>query len=145
MLLDKIEADLKKAMLAKDEDTKSALRMVKGEVPRLNLKAGEKPTDEDIQKIITKLIKSETLVLEYSGQDKDTSAYVNILSQYLPQMMNKAQVQSWIVDNIDLSQFSSKIKAMGAIMKHLKGKADGNLVKNVLLDMDVFLERVDNL
>jgi uncharacterized protein YqeY len=135
MLLETIESDLKKAMLAKDEDKKSALRMVKGEIPRLNLKAGEKPTDEDIQKIITKLIKSELLVLEYSGQDKDNSAFVNILSQYLPQMMNKAQVQSWIVDNIDLSQFPSKIKAMGAIMKHLKGKADGNLVKDILLEM----------
>jgi len=134
MLLEKIKSDLKKAMLAKDEPVMSTLRMVIGEVPRLNKKAGEEVTDLEVETIIRKLIKSELLVLEHSGVDPDESIYINVLNSYIPKLMSKAQIQTWIMDNIDISQFNPKMKAMGSIMKELKGKADGNLVKEVLTE-----------
>lgn len=139
MLLEKLDQDIKEAMKNRDNEKKDALRMIKGEIPRLNLKAGENPTDEQIHKIIKKLIKGEVIVLEYSGQDPSISRFIGILEEYLPQMMDKGQIQSWIVDNIDLSQFNPKIKAMGPIMKHLNGKADGKLVKQILTETEEFI------
>lgn len=134
MLIEKLENDLKQAILKRDEEKKNAIRMVKGEIPRLNLKAGEKATDEQIQKIISKLIKSEILVIEYSGQDKNDSTFIKVLEDYLPQMMMEEEIKTWINDNINLDDFNPKIKAMGKIMGSLKDKADGNLVKKILLE-----------
>jgi uncharacterized protein YqeY len=134
MLLEKIKSDLKQAMLAKNEPVMSTLRMIIGEVPRLNKKAGEEATDLEIETIIRKLIKSELLVLEHSGVDPDESIYIKTLNSYIPKLMSKAQIQTWIMDNLDMSEFNPKMKAMGSIMKNLKGKADGNLVKQVLTE-----------
>ena len=131
-LLDEIKADLKQAMMSKDEARKSTLRMVIGEVPRLNKKAGEKPTDEEVLDIIRKLIKSETMVLNASGQDESKSDYINILKDYLPSMMTEHEIAEWIERNININDYSPKIKAMGEIMKALRGKADGNVVRKLL-------------
>jgi uncharacterized protein len=132
-LLATVKSDLKAAMKAKDEVKKNTLRMIIGEVPRLNKKAGEEPTDNEIQAIIEKLIKSELMVLEASGVDEDTSDYVNILKGYLPTKMTAEEISTWIDENVNLDEFNPKAKAMGFIMKSLKGKADGNLVRGILL------------
>lgn len=130
MILDKINTDLAKAMLERNEEVKDALRLVKGEIPRLNLKVGVVPTDEQILKIISKMIKSEKTVLEYRGETK--SPFIEILEKYLPQMMSEDDIVIWIDENIVINDFNPKIKAMGKIMKSLKGKADGNLVRKIL-------------
>lgn len=145
MLIDKIKKDLTVAMKAGNKVQKMALRMIMGEIPRLNLKKDESPTDEQVLNIIRKLIKSEKMICEYSGQDECDSDYIQALEAYLPSMMNEAEIQAWIVDNINIGNFNPKIKAMGVIMKHLKGKADGALVKKALQDIEDFLLRADNI
>lgn len=135
MLIDKIKVDLKQAMMDKDEHKKSTLRMVLGEVPRLNLKAGEIPPDELIRSIIRKLIKAETIVIELSKEDVKESKYINTLNDYLPKMMSKEEVCQWLVKNrdiVNLDNFKPQIKAIGVIMKHLQGKADGKTVSEIL-------------
>jgi hypothetical protein len=129
MLLDKIKSDLKQSMKDKNEERKDALRMVIGEVPRLNKKVGEEVTDDDVLKIIKKLIKAENIILQY--RTVDTSPMIDILSEYLPKMMSEEEIREWIMNNIDLLP-DKKMKAMGEIMKSLKGRADGFLVREVL-------------
>lgn len=133
MLLEKIKADLKQAMIEKNDTKKSTLRMVMGEVPRLNKKANEQPSDDEILNIIRRLIKSETIVLNASGIDDSESEYIKILDSYLPKMMNQEEIITWIDENINLNDFDPKVKAMGSIMKELKGKADGNIVRKILV------------
>ena len=145
MLYQKIKDDMKKAMKERNEDVRYATRMILGETPRLNKKAGELPTDQEVEGIIKRLIKSEIMVCEYSGQDECDNTYIQILNAYLPKMMSEGEVQQWIVDNINLGDFNPKIKAMGAIMKHLNGKADGAMVKKVLGDIESFLDRVEKI
>lgn len=135
MLLDMIKADLKKAMMMRDEDKKNTLRLILGEVPRLNKKANETITDGEIEGIIRKLIKSETIVLEASNSDKNESIYIQTLEGYLPQMMPFLDIINWVVNNIEIDNYDPKIKAMGVIMKQLKGKADGKMVRQVLESM----------
>lgn len=135
MLIDKIKKDLTEAMKSSNADAKNALRIIIGEIPRLNLKADEKPTDNQVQGIIQKLIKSEKMVCEYSGQDECDSEYISILEGYIPKQMTKEEVAQWLTANrdiVDLTKFSPQIKAMGLIMKHLKGKVNGNVVREIL-------------
>lgn len=137
-LIQQIVIDLHKEIKNRNTGNISALRMIIGEVQRLNKKADEEVTDEEVQAIIRKLIKSETQVVELQGGKAEDSLYINVLNKYVPKMMSKAQIQTWIMDYVDMSEFNPKMKAMGSIMKELKGKADGNLVKQVLTEWGTF-------
>jgi uncharacterized protein len=127
-LQDKLKADLKTAMKAKDDTRKDALRVVMGEMARLDKKVFP---DEDVIKILKKLIKSEKEMLDRSGQG-DRSAFMDVIEGYLPQMASEAQIHQWIADNIDFSAYKNKMQAMGTIMGHFGSTADGNTVKKVL-------------
>jgi len=57
------------------------------------------------------------------------------LTGYLPQMAGEAEIAAWINENIDFSQYNSKMQAMGPIMKHFGANADGNTVKEILQNL----------
>ena len=129
-LQDKLKDDLKAAMKAKDTAKKDAIRVVMGEMARADKK---KLGDDEILGILKKLIKSEKEMLEKSSQGK-TSTFIEIIEAYLPQMATAEEVRQWIAANVDFSAHKNKMQAMGPIMAHFGGSADGNLVKQVLQD-----------
>lgn len=133
MLEERIRKDLMEATLARDREKSSTLKMILGEIPRLNKKAGVKATNTEIEIIIRKLIKSEKLVIEYSNGTGGSSTYIRTLEKYVPKMMDELEIKQWVLDNIDLSAYSNTVQAMGKVMKVLKGKADGNIVKRALM------------
>jgi uncharacterized protein YqeY len=145
-LQDKIKADLKTALLKKDTEAKSALRLIMSEFPGLTvpitlesgkkttrLKKPEEITNDDILGIIRKLVKSEKTVLELK---KETSSpYLEILERYLPRMATAEEIRAWIAGNVDFSEYKSPLQAMGKIMKHYGKLADGKMVKKILGSM----------
>jgi len=123
-----IKKDLMGAMKARDEDKKSTLRVIMGEFARADSK---EISDDEVIKVLKKLIKSEKETLSQKGSDEDT-AFVRIIETYLPQMAPEEEIIAWVNGNIDLSQFKSKMQAMGPIMKHFGTRADGNAVRGIL-------------
>jgi Glu-tRNA(Gln) amidotransferase subunit E-like FAD-binding protein len=60
---------------------------------------------------------------------------LNILETYLPKMMNKdevAKIAKIKKEEFGVNDVKEKGKLMQALMKELKGQADGNLVKEVV-------------
>lgn len=133
MLLQQLKKDKLKAIKTKNVDRRDAINMVLGEIPRLNKLKHEKVTDTEVISIINKLIKSELVTLEYAGISHEKSNYLNTLREYLPKMMTEEEISTWILDNIDLGAYNTPIQSMKDVMKELKGKADGGLVKNILM------------
>lgn len=142
-LLQKLKADLKSAMINKDNETRNAIRQIMSEYPKLTvpitLESGKKTTrpkkqeeitDADIQDIIRSLVKSEKTVLELTKAEE--SPYLKILESYLPKMAERSEIEGWIEENIDFSKFKNSMQAMGTVMKHFGRLADGNLVKDIL-------------
>ncbi|MCF8051814.1 MAG: GatB/YqeY domain-containing protein [Desulfobacterales bacterium] len=126
-LREQIKSDLTRAMKEKDDVRKEALRVVLGELSR----QGQKDlTDEDVVKILKKLLKSENELLQSSGAA--TSEFINILEGYLPKMATDEEILAWIRENIDFDSYKSKMQAMGPIMKHFGAAADGNRVRDLL-------------
>lgn len=123
-----IKIDLMGAMKAKDEDKKSTLRVIMGEFARADVK---ELSDDEVIKVMRKLIKSEKETLAQKGSDENT-VFIQIIETYLPQMASEDEIVAWVRNNIDLSQFKSKMQAMGPIMKHFGARADGNVVKTIL-------------
>jgi uncharacterized protein len=146
-LLKKLKDDLKKAMLGKNNRVRDTIRIIMGEYPSLTvpitLESGKKTTrvkkpeeitNDDLLGIIRKLVKSEKTVLDIKS--KDSSDYLEILESYLPQMATKEEITAWINENIDFSEFKNSMQAMGTIMKHFGKLADGNLVKQILQELN---------
>jgi len=142
-LLEKIRLDLKQAMLKNDQDVRNTMRLIMAEFPKLTvpltLESGKKSTrlkkpeeisDDDILGIINGLVKSEQIVLEAKKQT--TSKYLEILQAYLPRQATRAEIEAWIKENIDFSQYKNKMQAMGTIMQHFGKTADGKQVNQIL-------------
>lgn len=126
-----IKSDLTAAIKAKDEEKKDTLRVILGEFSRLDKK---ELSDDEVVKILKKLIKSEKEMLEKKGDETD-SRFISIIENYLPKMATQAEITNWIEQNIDFSEFKNKMQAMGFIMKHFGATADGNAVKKLLQKM----------
>jgi len=142
-LYDKIRQDMKTSMLKKDTAVRDTMRLIIGAFPEITVpitlesgkkstrvKTPEEITDEDIQNIIRKFVKSEKTVLEIK---KETSSdYLSLLESYLPQMATTEEIEAWIKSNVDFSAVKSPMQAMGTVMKHFGKLADGNQVKGIL-------------
>jgi uncharacterized protein YqeY len=130
-LQSQMKKDLSAAIKAKDEKKKDALRVILGEFGRLDKK---ELSDDEVVKILKKLMKTEKEVLEQKGETAD-SEFIKVIENYLPKMATEAEITAWIHQNIDFSQFKNKMQAMGIIMKHFGAAADGNFVKKIIQKM----------
>jgi len=130
-LQEQIKKDLAAAMKAKDDEKKSVLRVIMGEFGR---QAQKEIGDDEVIKIIKKLVKSEKEVLEKSGAVQ-TNRFIQVAESYLPRTATEEDIRFWIAANINLNDFKNKMQAMRPIMQHFGANADGNLVKKVLSEL----------
>ncbi|MGA9177502.1 MAG: GatB/YqeY domain-containing protein [Desulfobacterales bacterium] len=130
-LQSQMKKDLHAAIKAKDEQKKDALRVILGEFARFDKK---ELSDDEIVKILKKLMKAEKEVLEQKGETAD-SAFISVIENYLPKMATEEEITAWIHQNIDFSQFKNKMQAVSLVLKHFGATADGNFVKTIIQRM----------
>jgi hypothetical protein len=46
--------------------------------------------------------------------------------------VSREEIEAWIREKIDFSQYKNKMQAIGTIMKHFGKTADGKLVNQIL-------------
>jgi hypothetical protein len=126
-LQEKIKADLKTAMLAREEARVSALRVLIGEFQRQGTK---ELSDQEVLGVIRKLVKAETETMAKSGVGE--SAYLKVLEDYLPRAATEEEIRAWIAANVNMAEYPNRMQAMKPIMAHFGGQADGNLVRRIL-------------
>lgn len=144
MLKDKLNEDMKAAMLSKDADKLSTIRMLKSAIQYHEIQkggAGYEATDEDVLEVIGREVKKrrESIELYEKGgrqelADKEKNE-LELLQTYLPEQMEEEEIVKIVKDAIERTGSSSMQdmgKLMGAIMPQVKGKADGNLVNKIV-------------
>ncbi len=129
-LQEKIRADLKDSMKARDAARTSALRVLIGEFGRQSKK---ELADAEVVAIVRKMIKNERETLEKSGEE--SSEFLSIIESYQPRQASEADIRVWVEGNIDFAGFRNKMQAMRPIMAHFGASVDGNMVKKVLESM----------
>ena len=121
-LQEQIHTDLKSAMLAKNEFTKSILRVLIGELNR----EGKTVSDDRVTAIIKKMCENAKIV----GNDHE----ITILEKYLPAQLSEDELRTIISALVFENSFT--VKDMGKIMGTLKekynGKYDGKLAATVV-------------
>ncbi|CAN5758848.1 GatB/YqeY domain-containing protein [soil metagenome] len=140
---EKINADIKTAMLAKDAARLEALRAIKSAVLTLKTSA-EGLTEASAAKAMQKEVKKRRESAEiYIQQNRNDLADVevfqaNIIESYLPQQMNEADlrkgVQELIVE-LGASSPADMGKVMGAATKKYAGQADGKMVSTIVKEL----------
>ncbi len=140
-LLEKIESDLKAAMKSGDSFKTETLRMVKSDLMYEKAKTGKDLTDEKMLEVVARAAKKRKEASEEfkkgkrNDLEKKELDELVIIETYLPQQMTQDEVEQYIAGR--LAEYGSVTKKdfgqiMGAIMKELKGKADGGIVREIL-------------
>ncbi len=142
MLLDKIAADMKDAMRAKDAARLSTLRMLKSAIDYTKIeKKQEQLTDVDVTAVIKKQIKQRQDSIEgfEKGGRADLvekeKAELTVLKSYLPEELSPAQVEEVIKATIAEVGATTKTdmgKVMKAVQSKLAGRADNRLVSQLV-------------
>jgi hypothetical protein len=141
-LYEKIQNDLKQAMLARDEQKLSSLRLLKSAIKNFEIELKGKPVlDENVQTIIQKQIKQRhDSIREYekAGRaelaDKERKEAV-FFESLLPAQMSDADLADVIQKVIRENGMSSKKdfgKAMKTIQELIQGKADNRRISEGL-------------
>jgi hypothetical protein len=138
---------IKKAMLARDQETLRGLRAIKSAI--LNAKtsegfSGEIKEDEEI-KLLQKLVKQRKDSLEiYEKQSREDLAVkereeIKVIEQFLPKQLDAGEIKNiieQIVKETGATTPADMGKVIAAANKQLAGKADGKtiagLVKEIL-------------
>lgn len=145
-LEEKIMAELKTAMLAKDEKTVRSLRAIKAAI--INAKtsegAGGQIKEEDENRLLQKLVKQRKDALEIFVQQnrvdlaqKETEE-LEVIERFLPKQLEGEQLRERIKKIIAETGASSQAdfgKVMGAASKQLAGLADGKAISSTVKEL----------
>lgn len=137
--------DLKKAMLAKDQDKLLTLRSIKAALleKEISERKGDKVelSEDQIIAVLQKQLKQRKDSIS-QFQDAGRMDLVEkeqkeatIIETYLPTMMNEAEITAFVeakIAELNITKAAEMGKLMGALMKELKGKADGQLINKVV-------------
>lgn len=129
---ERIDADLKKAMLARDEVARDALRMVKTELGRLEVDKGGEVSDADALGVLKKAVKSRNESIEsYEEAGRADAAQreraeIEVIERYLPRQLDEAETRAAVQAIIDEQGLSGK-KDMGKVMKELRARHEGTV------------------
>lgn len=141
-LYEQIQDDLKNSMKAGDSEVKDTLRFLIAEIKREVVDAGtdrENISDEVVLKVLDKSVKSRKdsiKIFEEQGRKDLAGPEINqleIISKYLPAQLSDAELKE-IVEKVKSENPSVQGMAlMGKIMPLVKGKADPDRIKSLIL------------
>lgn len=143
-LEEKINTDLKAAMLSKNESALRGLRAVKSAILLAKTSGGNSVSEEDEFKILQKLVKQRKESVDiYKQQNREDLAKseieeIEVIEKYLPKMMEESEIKAGI--QAIIAQVGAKGpgdlgKVMGAASKNFAGKADNKLVSQLVKDL----------
>ncbi len=146
MIHEEIKGHIKEAMLAKDQVRLETLRAILSACTNELVSKGMKPqeilSDEDTLTVISRIAKQRKDAISQfrAGNREDLAqedeAQLKIIETFLPKQMDEEEIRNFVKSKIGtLGDSQDKGKLIGLIMKDLKGKADGVLVKKIVEEM----------
>ena len=142
----KVMAELKTAMLAKDEGALRGLRAIKAAIilAKTSEGAGGELKEEDETKLLQKLVKSRKDSLEiYQQQNradlaKKEEEEIAVIEKFLPKQLDEAalrEVVARIIAETGASSPADMGKVMGAATRQLAGQADGKAINAIVKEL----------
>ena len=145
-LKDTLNADFKEAMKAKDKVRKDTINFVRAAIKQVEVDTREEVDDQGVASILAKQIKMRKDALgdfEAAGRQDMLDQYkaeIDVLMEYMPQQLTNEELTNIVKETaaqLGIEAGSGKAgmgKLMGPVMGKVKGLADGNDVKNIVLE-----------
>ena len=142
-LQDKVMAEMKAAMKAKDSEKLEALRSVKGAILLANTESSAKDglTEDEELKLLQKLVKqrkdSAAIYREQNRPDlaEPEEKQAAVIASFLPEQLSEAEIEAK-VDEVIAETGASGMQDMGKVMgmasAELAGRADGKTISTIV-------------
>ena len=142
-LEERINEDIKAAMLAREKEKLNALRAIKSAIllAKTSKGAADTMSEEAEIKLLKQLVKQrQDSAAIYKEQNRDDlyqeeKAQLDVISAYLPQMMSEEEIEATLKQIIADNGFAG-MKDMGKVMgmatKAFAGKADNKTVSDIV-------------
>lgn len=142
-LQDKVMAEMKAAMKAKDSEKLEALRSIKSAILMANTEnsAKEGLTEDEELKLLQKLVKqrkeSAAIYREQNRADlaEPEEKQAAVIESFLPAQLSEAEIEAKvdeIITKIGASGMQDMGKVMGMASAELTGKADGRTISTIV-------------
>ena len=142
-LEEKINADIKSAMLAKEAQKLEALRAIKSAILLLKTSAEGHTTESEL-KALQKMVKQRRETADiYKTQNRpdlsETEVFqANIIEAYLPKMLSEDEIKielTKIIASTGATSPADMGKVMGLANKTFAGKADNKIVSQLVKEL----------
>lgn len=136
MIYEKLQSDIKDAMINKNSLKRDCLRSIVSEIKNQTVNAGKEITDDICLKVISKSVKQHNDSIEnFKLGNREDLAWkereeLNYIQIYLPKMLSEDETKV-IIDNI-LNTVEATKKNMGLIMKQLPKEVDKKIASKYL-------------
>lgn len=140
-LLEKIKSDYTQALKEKRVDEVSVLRFLLADLHNKEIEKRGELTDEEVIAVLQKQMKIRKEAIEgfKLGKREDLAnkekAEAGILSKYLPQMISPEELEKIIDAAIARTEAQGPQemgRVIGEVMKEVKGKAEGQVVADLV-------------
>ncbi|MDZ7822093.1 MAG: GatB/YqeY domain-containing protein [Candidatus Marinimicrobia bacterium] len=138
---DRIQADLKDAMLKKESDRVRTLRMLISKLREKKIEAKKDLEEKDEIAVLKKAAKERKDSLqtyEKAGRSdlaSEEKKELEIIQEYLPAEMSEEAVEAIVkeaIAEVGAASISDMGPVMGASMKKIAGRADGKRVQSIV-------------
>lgn len=142
-LEERINNDIKKAMLAKDSKRLEALRAIKSTVLLLKT-SPEGLTEDSANKALQKEVKKRKETAEiYAGQNREdlreTELFqASVIEEYLPKQLGEEELRveiKKIIEQVGAKSAANLGKVMGTASKAFAGRADNKLISSIAKEL----------
>lgn len=137
-ILQRIDADFKDAMKAKDELALSVLRLVRTALKNKQIDLGHEPSEEEALAVLRTMIKQyQDALSDFANAGRQDlvdrqQREIDLIARYLPPPIARAELERIVHDAIKSSGATEIGKAMGMVMKAVNGQADGKDVRSIV-------------
>ncbi len=143
-LKERLKADMKEAMKAKDKVKLSTIRMINSLIKNAEIEKRGELTDEEIIQLLMKYAKQrkESIEMYEKGGRQDLvekeKAELAVVESYLPKQMSEEEIREVVkqtIEEVGASSVKDMGKVMKAVMPKVKGRADGSVVNRIVKEL----------
>jgi uncharacterized protein YqeY len=140
-LRERLHADLTTAMRGGDAQRRDVLRMVLAAIQQTEVDSRKTLDEDGLQDVLRKQLKlrQESIAdFEKAGRPKEVErelAESAIIEAYLPKMMTRLEIEQLakgVIEELGVTDAKSMGQVMSRLMPHVKGRADGRVVNDVV-------------
>jgi uncharacterized protein len=136
--LERIDQDFKEAMKTKDELTLSVLRLARTALKNKQIEVGHPLSEQEVTMVLKTMIKQyQDALSDFTNAGRQDlverqQKEIDLLIRYLPPGLPADELERIVREAVKESGATDMGKAMGAAMKAVDGRADGNEVRVIV-------------